>query len=260
MGIDSLLKSIRDADLGVVNAWEDLESDTPWINPSKKPVIHTVPYDVLAASHALFRLYNDDPEANGSRGYKRWMELDDPEIANLITPQDQAMANTIRDYYGKQLMVSRLKDEREFSPYMKCLAKIVSESGNQYTKDERGAIYRLPEYYQYDVTWDKMVEENFNDYSTQDLLVRERSLKPVKRLMRLNRGEKVIELWFKDIKSSQPVKLSVAVSNPLGYIVETLFDRGNPFKISTTKPVESIRRGSKFMTTDKWKIINLDEL
>lgn len=256
MEIGKLLRSIDDADVNL--DWAS--TDAPWVNKSRTPVVHTVAYDVLAASHALYRLYNDDPEANGSRGFKRWMELDDPEIVNLITPEDNAMAATIRDYYAKQLMVSRLRDEREFSEYMKTLVKIVGEPGNEYTKNERGAIYRLPEYFAYDVAWDKMMAERFGEYSEKNLLVREHTLQPVQRLTRRSRSEKITELWFKDVLSSQPIRLPIQSSNPLGYIVETLFDRGNNFKISTSKPVELTRRGSKFMTTDKWKITNLDEL
>jgi len=253
--IDTMTNLLNKLSLSV----DEVQHDTQW-DPFKKNIsTYQVNYDALAASHALYRLYENDPDANGSRGVKRWMELDDLELPDLITEQDRTTAQEIRKYYSHQLMLSGLSSEREFSNYMKQLASIVDSDGSTYTSENRGVYYRLPEYHAYDVTWDQMVATHFQNYSTEHLLKRERRLNPVRKMFRRNRMQRHLELWFSDVSTSQPVNLVIDSNNSLNYIVEHMFDLGQTFAISTNNPGELTRRGTAYMYTNKWQITNLKD-
>lgn len=87
-----------------------------------------------------------------------WRRLEDPQVKAEITGDDFNDAEKIKDYYGKKIMWSTLKDSR-ISEYRKALQYLLEHPKSTLTKREAGMFATLPYFYQEDQILDTIAKQ-----------------------------------------------------------------------------------------------------
>jgi hypothetical protein len=115
--------------------------------------------DILALSVAWKRLRDTTDESiqNGSLHIKVTTLLDD-HLFRKIEESDRIRANEIRDYFSKKIMLWTLKSVK-LSAYRQDLNKFIHGDGKKVTEELLPLIYRLPEFYEYDIQFDQFKRE-----------------------------------------------------------------------------------------------------
>jgi hypothetical protein len=150
--------------------------------------------DMLAISVAWKRL-RDSNEATVS-------SLLDESLFDAVTPEDLTLAESIRIYYQQKLIKLRLLDNRKLSKFRADLSIYINGPGTTFNESDLPMIYRLPEFYEYDISLDHIkqgvkmhmpIKSNFgaNNNFTKTLI-------PIKYLTRSVKKVKIHEYWLKD--------------------------------------------------------------
>jgi hypothetical protein len=235
--------------------WSKLDSPS-WSLLPKTPTYIETTLDVLAISHSLHRVYEDTGTWD-----QRWQALDDPGASKLVTGLDHEMANKIRNYFSSQLLLSQLRGDT-VTQFQQQLVSIVEGPSKKFSDQNRGIYYRLPEYYYYSLEFDGMVEKNFNNVTVRELIQPQHQfeLTPIERFKKRSRTDKCSELWFKNSQTSEPVRLSVDLANPLGYIVDQFFDLGKTMQVRGKFSTKT-RQGFQYIAAKdhSWQITNLKD-
>lgn len=185
----------------------------------KKYEIYESPEDLLALSVAWKK------QRDG--GYSNLM---DPRLFKVLTPEDQMVADSIRDYYSKKIMMWKLKGIK-LTPYREDLNMFVHADGKKFREEMLGLAYYLPEFYEFDVSLDEVrlqvdvPPKSFNGISTKTLL-------PLKRITKKNKRITNIQYWFKDVETNSGVTLTIIPKNPLEHIWNHLFETKELLSIS----------------------------
>jgi hypothetical protein len=142
-------------------------------------------------------------------------KLLDSELFRLVTEEDIAQANVIRDYYSKKIMVLKLKNEG-FTAFREDLNTFIHSEGKTFKESMLPLAYRLPEFYEYDVEFEKMAFEYNREVKRYEISYENNNvqLKFVKKLSVNNKRQKRKEYWFSD-RHNNLVLLSIESSNPL---------------------------------------------
>jgi hypothetical protein len=150
--------------------------------------------DMLAISVAWKRL-RDSNEATVS-------SLLDESLFDAVTPEDLTLAESIRIYYQQKLIKLRLLDNMKLSKFRADLSIYINGPGTTFNESDLPMIYRLPEFYEYDISLDHIkqgvkmhmpIKSNFgaNNNFTKTLI-------PIKYLTRSVKKVKIHEYWLKD--------------------------------------------------------------
>ena len=216
----------------------------------QKYEVYEISKDLLALSVCWAR-YRKSRDITGPQ--PTITKLLDSELFRLVTEDDIAHANIIRDYYSKKIMVLKLKNVG-FTAFREDLNTFIHNDGKMFKENMLPLAYRLPEFYKYDVEFEKMSFEYNKEVKRQESLhVSERKhLTFVKSLSVNTRRLKKIEYWFSDSHNNL-VQMNVETSNPLHSLLEKVITSGGidlQGKYGTRN-----RDGNEFIKVEKFKFI-----
>ena len=217
----------------------------------QKYEVYEISKDLLALSvcWARYRKSRDIPGPQPTI-----TKLLDSELFRLVTEDDIAHANIIRDYYSKKIMVLKLKNVG-FTAFREDLNTFIHNDGKMFKENMLPLAYRLPEFYKYDVEFEKMSFEYNKEVKRNDdpHVVTVKQLKFIKKLSVNNKRNKHQEYWFSDIYNNL-VNINIENSNPLLSLLDMIVDK-NDIKIQGNFRKCS-RDGSEFLkVTNKFSFI-----
>jgi len=153
--------------------------------------------DMLAISVAWKRL-RDSNEV-----YQTVSSLLDESLFDAVTPEDLTLAESIRIYYQQKLIKLRLLDNRKPSKFRADLSIYINGPGTTFNESDLPMIYRLPEFYEYDISLDhikqgvKMHMPIKSVFGATNIAIT-KTLIPIKYLTRSVKKVKIHEYWLKD--------------------------------------------------------------
>lgn len=232
--------------LGLKSAYEDI------FNPHyKKYEIYEFEDDVLAVSCTWKRQRDNHP------GEFLHNKITDRKLFDSISSDDREQARLIRDYYSKKIMMLTLKGQA-LTPFRKDLNTFIHGESNRATDELFPLIYRLPEFYEYDMEIEKI------KMSLQDRLAGAKlekkyngkqhsfELTPITSLKKHNKRLKVIEYWF-SINDSNPVLIQLEPKNPLLHIWDNLFSTKKALQISGLPFIKNMD-DFEYLSIKNWKL------
>jgi len=176
----------------------------------------------------------------------------DHEKYYSITDADRQMANDIRDYYSKKLMVRTLKG-KPMSKFRQDLSTYLTNNYTvRYPEKYEGMIYRLPEFYAYDQEIDKLRIDSNN--TEQQTGIGVRTLTPVKKLVSTNKSGTVFHYWFHDAKKYL-YKMYVSKDNELQPLFDGIFEKTE--LLVNARFVPNIQDDLHFSNIKNFKLLNL---
>lgn len=213
--------------------------------------------DALALGCAWYRIRNirkniDVPKLINLTIYK----LTDRDLTHALNNDDRTLANTIRDYYSKKIMMWKLKGIK-LTNFREDLNKFIHGDQHKIKETFFPIIFRLPEFYEYDINIDKMREQLIDIPDTEELEKYKGkqsclSLTPLVSLVKNNKRIKVVEYWFKT-EEDIPVMLSIEPKNPLEHIWNKIFDSKKVLQISGHIFVKSMT-DFEYLSINNWKL------
>lgn len=186
------------------------------INPYVKQYkVNESTEDLLALSVAWFRL-----RKNSASKPLLFESLTDASLFSKVTEEDRLMANTIRDYYSKKIMVLALK-EVKLSKFREDLSKFIHGNGKVFTDDILPLVYRLPEFYEYDTEFADMMRGLTPGVVDRTRVKTEvHTLRPLRKFDVKRKYNHKHEYWFKD-ENDRPVLIMLEHFNSC----KSLFER-----------------------------------
>lgn len=145
-------------------------------------------------------------------------------LFELVTNEDRLHASEIRDYFSKKIILWTLKDIK-LSQYRQDLSELIHGDGKKIVDKMLPIAFRLPEFYEYDVEFDKFkqnIKLDITDHGRQDVRQRVTTLKPVNSFYKSNRRIKQFEYWLTDDKGNANM-IVIEPKNPLKHIWDTMF-------------------------------------
>jgi len=186
--------------------------------------------DILALSVAWKRL-RDTKNESIQTGITTLL---DDNLFRKIEEPDRIRANEIRDYFSKKIMLWTLKSVK-LSAYRQDLNKFIHGDGKKITEELLPLIYRLPEFYEYDVQFDQFKREvnlEINNFNKLDNHKKITTLTPVTSFYKTNKRVKHFEYWLKDSNDNAHL-ITIEPKNPLKHIWDKIFTNG-PLRIEAT--------------------------
>jgi hypothetical protein len=212
----------------------------------QKYEVYEISKDLLALSVCWSR-YRKSRETPGPQ--PTITKLLDSELFRLVTEDDIAQANVIRDYYSKKIMVLKLKNVG-FSSFREDLNIFVHSDGKTFKESMLPLAYRLPEFYEYDVEFEKMSFEYNKEVKRNDdpHVVTVKQLKFIKKLSVNNKRNKHQEYWFSD-NYNNLVNMNIENSNPLLSLLDMTVDK-NDIRVKSGFR-KSSRDGLEYLKVDR---------
>ena len=177
--------------------------------------IYEIEKDLLSLSVCWRRLREaKDPGSSTYIG-----SLLEAELFRRVNDSDIELANAIRDYYSKKLMMWALTSDRNLTPFRKDLSTFISSDGKIFREEILPLVFRLPEFYEYDLFMDKIIatyKEKTNTLKSYQYLF-------LGRINRTIRKNKKIEFWFMG-KQNTLCRLSLDHNNILIPVLENILD------------------------------------
>jgi hypothetical protein len=176
----------------------------------------------------------------------------DPEKNYNISDVDRQLANDIRDYYSKKLMVRTLKG-KPMSKFRQDLSTYLTNNYTvRYPEKYEGMIYRLPEFYAYDQEIDKLRVDSNN--TEQQTGIGVRTLTPVKKLVSTNKSGTVFHYWFHDAEKHL-YKMYVSKDNELQPLFDGIFEKTE--LVVNARFVPNTQDDLHFSNIKNFKLLNL---
>lgn len=207
----------------------------------------TVKKDLLAVSCHLYRNFKNDIE-------KRYMDLTMASNTLNLTEQDFTDADTIADYYSKQIVIRQLKGD--LTDFKKSVLAFL-QNRMAYNKSNPGLIYRLPEYYAVDQTILKMKDQYLSDHKFIEIKDKKQilSLKPTVTVRKHTRERKIDQYWFIDTETNNPVMIDLHSKNEIKHIWDNMFETSSLIKVDATWISKRHSLNFDYVTTDdKWSV------
>ena len=215
----------------------------------KKYEVYEISQDLLALSVCWARLRKERKENIGVQLYVPISKLLDSELFRQVKAEDIFDANTIRDYYSKKIMMWKLKSV-ELTSFRKDLNTFIHSDGQTFKESMLPLVYRLPEFYDYDIEFEKMSFEHNKEI--KQLSTPNKELKFVKKLFVNHKRVKRSEYWFSDSHNNL-VNINFEVNNPLLSLLDTTLSNGN---ITLDGPyIKRNRDGTEYLRLDKFKFV-----
>ena len=151
----------------------------------------------------------------------------DDHLFRKIEESDRVRANEIRDYFSKKIMLWTLKSVK-LSSYRQDLNKFIHGDSKKVTEELLPLIYRLPEFYEYDIQFDQFKREvnlEINNFSNIDSVKKITTLTPIKSFYKTNKRVKHFEYWLKDSNDNAHL-ITIEPKNPLKHIWDKIFTNG----------------------------------
>ena len=151
----------------------------------------------------------------------------DDNLFRKIEESDRIRANEIRDYFSKKIMLWTLKSVK-LSAYRQDLNKFIHGDSKKITEELLPLIYRLPEFYEYDVQFDQFKREvnlDITNFGKIDSVKKITTLTPIKSFYKTNKRVKHFEYWLKDSNDNAHL-ITIEPKNPLKHIWDKIFTNG----------------------------------
>ena len=225
------------------------------VNVKKYEVFETTE-DILALSVTWHRLRPliSHGISNIMNPSDRPTKLTDAVLFKEIIQEDREKADVIRDYYSKKLMMFTLKGQR-FSNYRKDLNTFIHGDCKVVKEEMMPLVYRLPEFYEYDVGLDEMfLELDTRFEGSQISLSTIKTLTPVKKFTVKRKSRKFVEYWLKD-EENKPYKIEIDSNNELMHLWDYFYDKGKFHEITLDTVLKFSNRDSvSHYKLIKWKL------
>ena len=216
----------------------------------KKYEVYEISQDLLALSvcWARYRKVKDDNKVRPTI-----TKLLDSELFRLVSEDDIAQANVIRDYYSKKIMVWKLKNIK-LTPFREDMNTFIHSDGKTFKESMMPLAYRLPEFYEYDVEFEKMSFEYNKEVKRQEKMhvTEKKHLTYIKSLSVNTRRLKKIEYWFSDSHNNL-VQMNIETHNPLNTLLEKVITTGS-VEVSGKYGTRT-RDGNEFLKVEKYKFV-----
>jgi hypothetical protein len=181
---------------------------------------------LLALSCAWYRLRNNPVDIKGINP-RSISKLLDTDLFPLVEEGDRELAASIRDYYSKKIMMTKLKNEH-MSEYKSDLNNFIHGDGKKFEEKMFGLAYRLPQFYFYDIKLDSIFS-GCNRITQKDIRGREiKTLTFIDKTVVDRKHMKRVEYWFSD-EDDCVVGLYLIKENPLVGVFENLIQK--PLKL-----------------------------
>ena len=231
---------------------EDLYMDSSYV---KKYEVYETTEDVLALSVTWHRLrtllsHKIDILANPN---DRPTKLTDSILFREMIQEDREKANVIRDYYSKKLMVLTLRELR-MSKFRKDLSTFIHGDSKVVREELMPIIYRLPEFYDYDMGFDEMFRGLNKQFEHQPKLTiggDSITLTPLRKFIVKLRTSKFTEYWLKD-SDDKAYKIEIPIENKLNHLWEHFFEQDSIHLTGYLKHME--RDGICYFHLKNWEI------
>jgi hypothetical protein len=196
----------------------------------KKYEVYESSENILALSVTAHRLF---------REFKTYNKITDRDIYSKVTPEDRVVADQIKDYYSKKVMMWKLKGNNQLSSFRNEMNTLIHSNMLTFKENVIGIAYWLPYFYEYDTAIDSVKSEltlnqdfeKLNQMGKPGKLKLTEELIPLKRLERKSKRSKSFEYWFKDTKYNAGVVIHLEEKNQLQHLWDTLFYKNEPMKI-----------------------------
>ena len=238
---------------GTSNDWDIFTANN---NNVKRYEVFETTEDILALSvtwHRLRPLINNgtstiiDPS-------NRPTKLTDSILFKEIIQEDRDKANLIRDYYSKKLMMFTLKGQ-QLTNYRKDLNTFIHGDCKVVKEEMMPLVYRLPEFYEYDVGLDEMfleLDTRFEGSKIASSAIKK--LNPVKKFTVKRKSRKFVEYWLKD-EENKPYKIEINSNNELIHLWDYFYDKGKFHDITLDTVLKFSDRDSiSHYNLIKWKL------
>jgi len=218
-------------------------------NDVKKYEVYEISQDLLALSVCWSRLRNSREE---NQPFVTITKLLDGELFKLVTEDDIVRANVIRDYYSKKIMVWKLKNIK-LTQFREDMNTFIHSNGKTFKENMMPLVYRLPEFYEYDIEFEKMSFEYNKEVKRQESIhvIERKHLTFIKSLSVNTKRLKKIEYWFSD-NHNNLVQMNIDTANPLHSLLEKVIT-GNIELVG--RYVIRNRDGYEFLKVEKYKFI-----
>jgi hypothetical protein len=217
----------------------------------KKYEVYEISQDLLALSvcWARYRKNRHSPNLQPTI-----TKLLDNELFRLVTDDDVAQANVIRDYYSKKIMVWKLKNIN-LTNYRQDLNSFIHSDGKMFKESMLPLAYRLPEFYEYDVEFEKMSFDYNKEVKLQPVAnypATTKHLTYIKSMPVNTRRLKKIEYWFSD-NNNNLVQMNIDTHNPLSSLLDKVITRGS-IDLEGRYATRN-RDGNEFLRVEKYKFV-----
>ena len=241
---------------GAASQWQttayDLETMKGQHELLRKYEVYESTENLLALSVASHRLMRDS---------KIYYKVTDREIFNKVNPEDRIMADQIKDYYSKKVMMWKLKGNGQLSRFREDMNKLIHSDMLTFKENMIGIAYWLPYFYHYDIDMDIVksqltTNQNFeqmNKDGKPGVLRLTEELIPLKRLERKSKRTKSFEYWFKNAEYDAGVVIHLEEKNQLQHLWDTIFNKKEPLKIEGYY-TRRHRDDFEYYTINNWKL------
>lgn len=212
----------------------------------KKYQMYEVGEDALVLSVAWNRLRS----TNSSTTTK----LLDGTLFDKIIPEDRELAEKIRDFYSKKIMMLRLKSSTTMSAYREDLNRFIHSDGNTLREDMIGLVYRLPDFYKFDSELEK-VTGLFNKKVQKDQSTVNSTFTPLERIERKTRSINSVQYWMKDQRNGNGAMVSIQAKNPLENVWNKIFKDTSNLDLYFVPKYRAID-GIEYMELTNWGLSN----
>lgn len=221
----------------------------------KKYEVFETTEDILALSVTWHRLRPliSHGISNIVNPSNRPTKLTDAVLFKEMIQEDRDKANVIRDYYSKKLMMINLRGQR-ISNYRKDLSAFIHGDCKVVKEEMMPLIYRLPEFYDYDISTDEMfrgLDTRFEDSRIASETIK--TLSPVTKFVVKRKSGKYNEYWLRD-EQNRPCRIEIDSSNQLIHLWEYFFEK-NSLSLDCISKFEE-RDNIAFYKIIKWTIIH----
>jgi len=221
----------------------------------KKYEVFETTEDILALSVTWHRLRPliSHGISNIVNPSNRPTKLTDAVLFKEMIQEDRDKANVIRDYYSKKLMMINLRGQR-ISNYRKDLSAFIHGDCKVVKEEMMPLIYRLPEFYDYDISTDEMfrgLDTRFEDSRIASETIK--TVSPVNKFVVKRKSGKYNEYWLRD-EQNRPCRIEIDSSNQLMHLWEYFFEK-NSLSLDCISKFEE-RDNIAFYKIIKWTIIH----
>jgi hypothetical protein len=214
----------------------------------KKYQVFEIEEDLLSLSCAWQRLRTAH-KANPPGPYPGITRLLDKELFRHVTTDDRTRADQIRDYYSKKVMMWKLKNTR-FTKYRDDMNEFVHSDGKKFKEEMCPLAYRLPEFYDYDSSFDQLMFKH-NNKVAETITVGKKTLKLEKTFNVGKKYNKVKEYWFSDERDNL-VNMSIEQSNILIPLLDSFVE--SPFTLEAIYSKKH-KDDKEYIVANKFKFV-----
>lgn len=216
----------------------------------KKYEVYEFQEDVLAISCAWKRHRDNNP------GEFRFSKLTDRVLFDSVNSDDRNLAKEVRDYYSKKIMMLNLKGT-QLTSFRKALNSFVHGSDTKVIEELFPLIYRLPEFYEYDICLDDIklsMEDRVRGVKLEKFHGKtcDFELTPVQSIKKANKRIKVTQYWFNG-KGNTPVLIELEPKNPLLHIWDSIFNSKKVLQISGMSFIKDMD-DFEYLSMKNWKL------